>query len=146
MPTTPDLSLAPAATKVAEIAEFKQTGKAANLQEALRDLRASPAAFVVPLRNAAGRNALDSAGTVMQRVSFTFGVVLMIRNVRDARGDKAADELAALRAKVFDKLLGIQLAAEFDTCLYSGGQLMRFSDQDLIWQDVFTTAFHARKV
>jgi hypothetical protein len=76
----------------------------------------------------------------------SFGVVFGISNLRDATGEKAGAELGPLRDAVFGKLLGWRPTADHDICLYSAGQLVRLRDRVLWWQDIFTTAFYARKV
>lgn len=142
-----DLSLAPVIARLkAQVTALKEVGGAADFAAAARELKRTPAAFLVPLRSAGGSNALDSADTAMQRIAVSFGVIFGISNLRDATGEKSETELAPLRESTFGALVGWRPTVDHDTCLYSAGRLLALDDRVLWWQDDFTTAFYARKV
>lgn len=139
-----DLSLDPIIARLdAQVAALKKVGGAADFEAALAELKIEPAAFVIPLRDAAQPNTLENA--VSQRVISRFGVALAVQNLRDASGTKAQTELAPLRDSVITALLGWAPDADRDPCEYGGGRLLRLRDRVLWWLDEFVTAYYVRK-
>jgi len=124
------------------VTALRQTGGAADLAAARDDLRIAPAAYVIPLRETPGRNELGEA--IWQRVTVRLGLVLAVRNVRDARGEAAAEDLEALRQSVRAALLGWAPAMGHDPLEYGGGRLLALTNAILWWQDDFTTAFYMK--
>jgi hypothetical protein len=95
---------------------------------------ATPAAYVLPLAETAADS--DLASIVHQRVVQDFAVVLVVANLRDARGAAAAAELAARRAAVRAALLGWVIdAAGGEAVTFVGGRLLQFRDAQLWWSD-----------
>ena len=129
-------NLCPALRQVGGAAEFSALPEAGP--------QAVPAAFVVPLEERAGHNALDTG--ISQRVDTRFGVILAVRNLRDGVGAAANDDLETLRRAVKDALLGWQPAGADDVCTFGGGRVLQLANQVLWWQDDFLTAYYERKV
>lgn len=115
---------------------------AAEFEAAKESIAHTPAAFVLPLRELAKENEQDTG--VLQRTSVRFGVLLAVRNVRDARGAASSQDLKALRASVFTALLGWAPTADHDPVTYAAGQIMLLSKGVLWWQDEFITAYYVR--
>lgn len=112
---------------------------AAGLAQAATDLKQVPASYVVPSsERASGSN----TGTlvVSQPNSVRFAVIVAVRNLRDARGDKAQADLLSLRQEIMTALHGWQPDADFDPIEYGGGRLLQLTDQVLWWQDEFLTS------
>jgi hypothetical protein len=123
---------------------LKKVGGSADFGVAETALRNKlPAAFVIPLAEQASPN--SSATTlVSQKVNQQFGVILAVSNLRDATGEKALADLAAVRQQVFAALLGWIPLGERSAMELSGGNLQDMSDQVLWWQDVFNIDTYLR--
>lgn len=119
---------------------FRQAGGAAELDAALvGGLKAAPAAFVLPLGEEPGQN--TRVNGTLQVVTASVGVVLAVRNVTDARGDAALDDLATLRAWVRGKLLGWVPVAGYVEAEYAGGRVLALAGGVLWWQDDWLTQY-----
>jgi len=104
----------------------------------------APRAYVVPLSEKAGPN-LYETGAVQQRVEVRFGVVYLVRNMKDARGQKAHDMgLEVVRREGLDALVGWSPDVGIDVCTYAGGRLLNMKDQTVFWQDEFITSYFER--
>lgn len=138
--------LAPIATRLqSQVSALKKVGMAAEFDAARKDARpVPPAAFVLPLRETAGRNELENA--ISQRVGVQFAVVYCTQNLRDSRGGQANEDIDAVRAAGKTALLGWQPDADHDPCEYVGGELLGLQGPLVWWQDVFATAFYLRSV
>ena len=123
---------------------LKKIGGSADFGVAETALRNKlPAAFVIPLAEQANPN--TSATTlVSQRVNQQFGVILAVTNLRDATGEKALVDLAAVRQQVFAALSGWIPPGERSAMEFTGGQLQDMSDQVLWWQDDFNLDTYLR--
>jgi hypothetical protein len=106
-------------------------------------LARQPAAFVIPLTETGGPNNL-AAGPVRQRIAQTFGVVLLLGNLRDARGQSAAAALVGVQQAVRAALIGFQPTADHDPIEFRRGQLIDIAEGALAWQDEFETAITMR--
>ena len=140
------MQLSPVITRLkSQVTAFKKVAGAAEYGAARKDLKPlPPTAFVIPLRDAAGRNELENA--ISQRVSAQFAIVFAVQNLRDPRGSQANEDLDPLRDAVMTALLGWQPDSSSDPCEYVGGQLLDLDGALVWWQDVFTTAFYVRSV
>lgn len=103
---------------------------------------ALPAAYVVPLAERAEPDAL--LGVVEQRLQLTFGVLLAVRSLRDARGEAAQNELRGLRDAVLAALMGWTARPDADPCEYAGGRLLQLNDTVLWWGDDYRAAYFLR--
>lgn len=140
-----DFSLTPIAERIrAQAPLFKKVGIAADLAAARRELKLEPAAFLIPVLERASANSLENG--VSQFVLQRFGVVLAVRNLRDAAAEHAQEELAPVRDALFAALIGWAPDAERDPVTYAGGRLIGLTDRVLWWQDSFDTSYYLRKV
>lgn len=100
-----------------------------------------PAAYVVPLAEVAA--APDLAGIHEQRIERAFGVVMVVANQQDPRGDAAATQLETKRLAVRAALLGwAPDSSNGETVFFTSGRLAQFAQGRLWWADefgVFTT-------
>lgn len=110
-----------------------------------------PAIWLVPLRETAAGTAL--IGATHQQITVTLGLIYAVRQVQDATGGAAADSLAGLRATAFTTLLNTTpalisgaITADPEPLIYAGGQVLRFMNALLFWQDQFTARYTLRVV
>lgn len=129
----------------AQVATLRFVGGAADLPAATEELKQVPAAFVIPLTDAASRNG-DGTGSVTQQVTVRFGVLIAAQNLRDARGEAALGTLAPLRTAVRDALVGWVPTGYEDPCEIVSGRMLSLTDRVLWWQDDFLSMFIYRKV
>lgn len=125
------------------VAEFRKVATAANFVAARDDLKNPPAAYVLPLNDAAGANQLGG-GAILQSVRERFGVALAVSNLRDASGVAAQAEFERLRRLVIDKLLGFVPGDGYEPCEYGGGNILMLAPDVLWWQLTFTTGYTER--
>jgi len=126
-----------------QAAGFVVVAGAADLDAAIETAPATPAAYVLPLAESAA--ASDLTPVVAQRVVMSFGVVLVVANLRDARGAAAAAALERHRAAVRQALLGwVPDAATGEPVEYAGGRLLQFRDQRLWWSDEYRVVGYLR--
>lgn len=124
---------------------LKMTGGAAQFQTAAEtNPRATPAAFVIPLGEDPGASAMGDM--VIQRVAASIGVILVVRNVSDIKGEAARQDMEALRAAVKASLLGWQPSSEYDPLVRGRSNLLLFKDMHMWWQDIYTTSYIDRSV
>lgn len=118
---------------------------AADLESAMTSgPRKIPSIWCIMLSEEAAPNQI--IGGVCQLVTARIGIVIAIRNMRDATGDAARNDLEMIRAAVSDALLNwIPLDAEAQVT-YVRGRLMRIEDSVLWWQDEYLTTYQLRKV
>lgn len=125
------------------VAEFRKVAAAANFAAARDDMKQPPAAYVIPLNDAAGANQLGG-GAILQPVRETFGVVLAVSNLRDSTGVAALTEFRRIRRLVIDELLGFVPVTDYEPIEYGGGNLLMMDTAVLWWQLKFTTGYHER--
>lgn len=103
-----------------------------------------PAAYVLPIASQAEPNSL-AAGGFRQRVTEVFAVILLHRNLRDARGAAAVLDLAdTLIPAVRTALIGWAPAAGWDALSLAQGRLIDTDDNVLAWRDDFVSATQLR--
>lgn len=83
-----------------------------------------PFAYVVPLREDAGEQ--ESQNAYYQIVTNTFGVIVLVPNCADERGQDAGRWIEALRPEIFRALLSwhMEPKSEFSEIVYQGGSLI----------------------
>lgn len=101
-----------------------------------------PAAYVIPQRDTAGRN--NVIGAVRQRVGASFGVIIMLGNLRDARGGQAVADIDAVKADVRAALLGWTPQTGWEPVLMGAGSLIDIDQGVLVWMESFSTAYQFR--
>ena len=122
---------------------LKLVGAAAEFQVAAESKpAATPAVYVIPLDEAPQPNSMDNI--VIQRVVSSVGIVLVVRNVSDAKGQAAGSDMTELRKAVKALLLGWQPLAGHDPLERGPGQLLAFRDGHMWWQDIYNTAYYDR--
>lgn len=98
----------------------------------------TPAAYVIRLRETGGPRATYSR--VEQRVPTEIGIVLVVRNVADAKGAAAGVDMETLRSAVRTALLGWEPTG-CDPLEFGAGGLLVFRDQHLWWQDSYRSTY-----
>lgn len=103
-----------------------------------------PAAYVVPVSERAGDNRLTNA--VAQRGEAVFGVLLVLSDLSDPRGDAAGDMLDVVRAEVSAALLGWTPPGATGPLLYDGGDAVDLDPNGAVWwMDRYRAPFALRK-
>lgn len=97
-----------------------------------------PAAYVVPLREDASDN--ESVNSYYQTITNTFGVIVLVDNAADIRGQGATARLDSLRPELFKALLSWHQEPkdEFSEIVYQGGSLLYMDDARLSFQFEFS--------
>jgi len=141
------LTLALVTARLAGTTGLLDIGGAAEYFAARETLKRWPAAFVLPAKDTAAPNPF-AEGAIDQQVIARYGVILAVRNLRDATGAAAMADLATLRQALWTKLLGWVPADGFSPCTYGGGRLLELDEaaQVLWWVDEFDTEFHVRVI
>lgn len=141
------LALALVTARLAGTTGLMDIGGAVEYFAAREALKRWPAAFVLPAKDTAAPNAFAD-GALDQQVVARYGVILAVRNLRDAKGEAAMADLTPLRQAVWTQLLGWVPAAGFSPCTYGGGRLLDLDEaaQVLWWVDEFDTDYHVRVI
>jgi len=116
-------------SRVAGAAEYAGLREASNL--------VVPAAYVVPLDDAAELNRSQTG--YQQRINDNFGVVCVVSNLVDERGQSATDALDTLRSELWAALLGWEPGVDYDRISYGGGALLALDRQRLDYQFEFNS-------
>ncbi|MFZ6644422.1 phage tail terminator protein [Undibacterium sp. TJN25] len=124
----------------ANLPELKLIGKAVDFQSAAEsNPKATPACFVIPIDETPESNGMGDI--LIQRVSATIGVVLVVRNLADNKGAAAGADLELLRAKVKRQVFGWTASPELDPFERGNSHLLAFRDGHMWWQDLYRTAY-----
>ena len=116
--------------RVAGAAEFKRLPEAANL--------VMPAAYVIPLDDDAGEQ--QSENGYSQIVRDGFGVIVVMSNTPDERGQGSIVSVSAIRAVLWAALLAWRPDAAHGPIHYEGGQLLDLDRARLYYQFEFSAA------
>lgn len=100
---------------------------------------ATPAAYVVPMREASGENERMTGG-LLQRTELDIAVVIIVENVSDDRGAAAGQDLEPLKAAVRAALLGWMPASAEDVITHVSGELTASREGVVWWEEIFATA------
>lgn len=120
---------------------LSSVGGGASLAAVQRAPSRKPAAWVVPIADAAGQNRLTTVA-VRQTIAYRFGVILCVQNARDSRGDAVRDDLKVVREEVLSALLGWAPADGFDPVTFGSGSMLQLDGIAMWWQDeLITTGF-----
>lgn len=138
------MNLGPIAERIRdECPLFKLVGGAAAFDKAQQGLTTIPAAFVLP----AEESALPSPfadGFVQQHVDVAFVVAIAVRNVADATGAAAVDELEPVRLPLFDALLAWTPTGCDTHIEHKSGRFLSFGSGVIWWGDTFATSILRR--
>ncbi len=127
------------------VPEIKLVGEAADFQHAAENNpTVTPACFVIPMDETPSPNQLGDI--VIQRVRATVGIVLVVRNLTDAKGVASRIDLDALRKKVKDQVYGWQAKETLDPFERGASHLLAFRDGHMWWQDQYITMYYDRSV
>lgn len=130
----------------AMVPAVKFVGEAADFQSAVESNPvATPAVFVIELEETAAPSKTSDV-VVSQLVRAAVGIVLVVRNLSDAKGVAARGELRQLRQLVKDQVFGWQASPELDPFERGNSSLLAFRDGHVWWQDQYLTSFYDRSV
>ncbi|WP_238913807.1 Gp37 family protein [Achromobacter insolitus] len=122
-----------------QVSGVRRIGGAADLDAALRSTVSPPSLYVMPMGDRAQKVGDDAfcgfgAGDVI-----TFAVLIVLRQLRDAAGEGALEELPAIRREVRKALSGWQPDRCDDPVRFVKGQLVMFpGDGTMWWADEFS--------
>lgn len=119
---------------------FRQVGGAAEFGALADSASPAPCAFVLHLGDDAGTKEPFTSG--LQLVARMYGVILCVRNVRDAAGAAAAADLASIRKLLFDRLVGWEPFGGAEPLRFARGRLLKFEAGVQWWQDDYLTSFY----
>ena len=121
---------------------------AVNIETAIaQGFEVGPVAKVLPnTSRGGGNNYAHLPSVVAQEVTEQFGVLYGVRNVSDARGKAAHDELVAIRNATWSALLGWKPARQFKQVVFVSGRLTSMNNRVLWWGDIFQTQSLIQKV
>ena len=120
-----------------EVTAFSEVAGAANLENIMTGRISSPGCYIFKERSQPQGG--DLIGATMQRVILRYAIVIIVKNVRDARGSDAADESDLLQEAIRTALLGWQPCPEADPMEYADGALVSFDNGFFIWRDTYQT-------
>ena len=120
-----------------EVLAFSEVAGAANLENIMAGRISSPGCYIFKERSQPQGG--DLIGITMQRVILRYAVIIIVKNVADARGADAADESETLQESVRTALLGWQPSPEADPIEYADGALISFANGFFIWRDTYQT-------
>ncbi len=124
----------------AQCADFKEVAGAASIGNVLNGRLSDSACYIFQeTRKVSDSNLVNFT---RQRVSLSFAFIIVVRNVKDARGSDAADACAALQEAVQAALLGWTPDSNSEPLEYAGGNLISFENGFFIWKDSYKTAQH----
>lgn len=103
---------------------------------------AVPAAYVYIKEEAAAEN--TRINDVMQRTEVDVCVLIITRNLSDARGGAAATDIEVLKNAVRPACVGWQPASAIDAVENVGGQLISAIGGTVRWEHTFSAAFYSR--
>ena len=121
----------------AQIPAFKEVAGAADMTNIMAGRLIDQGCYVFQERITATESQL--VGATQQRLAVSFAIIIVVRNVKDARGADAADTSYALQASLKKALLGWSPDVNADLMEYSGGTLVSFANGFFIWKDTFNT-------
>lgn len=137
------MELEPIAARLAGLG-FKTLDGILGLAALDEHLRSLPAAFVLPLREAASPNRYG-ANAIAQRVSVDFAVVIVLAAAA-ARKAKVAEDLAETVTAVQAALLGFTPPGMNQPITMTAARLIAVRSGHVQWAVEFRTAYELRKV
>lgn len=111
---------------------------------AVQELRGfrTPSAYVVTAqeRDATEPTQAQRRGSGRQHAETTFGVILALRNYRDARGAAVTDDARPLIGAVRDALMGWTPGAQIMRPItWQQGDVLDYDANTLLWAEIFYT-------
>lgn len=130
-------------TKLQEVDALKFIGEAADFQAAAEsNPTLTPACYVIEMGEAPEPNKLGDI--ILQKVAASVGIVLVVRNLTDAKGVAAGADMRVLRQAVRDKLYGFSPGTGLAPFERGNGHLLAFQKGHMWWQDLFLTSYYDR--
>jgi hypothetical protein len=120
---------------VGEVADFQSAAESNPI--------AVPALFVIELEENASPSQFSDV-VVSQSVRAAVGLILVVRNLSDAKGAAARSELRVLRGLVKAQVYGWQPTPKYDPLERGQSHLLAFRDGHVWWQDQYLTSFYDR--
>ena len=117
------------------ITEFKDVSGAADLRTILASAVAPPGCYIYREKATVKPNAM--LNKVVQQKTEYIGLIVVTRNVRDARGGINADESEQLCDLIETQLLGYEPSQDFSPLEYAGGDLVLMRDGLHFWREVY---------
>lgn len=126
----------------ASVPALREIGGSATLDAAVKANRfAQPAAYVLPRKESGAENEIGPNG-YSQLVKTSFSVVLVVKNVGDARGKKAHGDLQEVRGAVQQALINWKPEWAANPVEFDSGVLAEMDAGVIWWEDVYRTEFY----
>lgn len=130
--------------RLSSLAEINRVGSGIALAAVLgRAPQTGSSAWVVLLSERPTGNT-RTAGSALQKVELTVGVVLAVRILNDQSGSKGSSALQAARAAVRDRLYGWQPEEAELPYLMGASDLVKMEKDTIWWMDRYTTSIRRR--
>jgi len=129
---------------LAAIPEFKEVAGASNLAAIVQGRLVDNGCYI--FREKASPEASEMANGVMQRITTSIALVIVVRNVATASGVDADDASFKLQNKLKQALLGWVPEPNASPLHFSGGALVSFANGFHIWKDSYTTEQFIRAI
>jgi len=125
--------------KINSAKHFHNVAFALSLESAQATTRSTrEQAFVIPMAEA-HEESLRDTGPTCQRVTKTFGVLILLNVRNDATGERSEEDLHNARLAVRNAIYGWQPTTEHDPILLAGGELLVMDGGLIYWLDQFKT-------
>ena len=96
-------------------------------------------AFVIPLGYTVAEEQRDT-GPDLVRQNDSIGIVLVVRNLSDSRGNHARESQEAYSKTIRDQLFGWVPGSGYAPLMIGNGRLLKFKDHTIYWLDEFKTS------
>ena len=120
-----------------QIPAFKEVAGTVDMPNAMAGRLSDHGCYIFKERETVTESHL--VGATMQRVTVYFGLLIVVRNVKDARGADADDVSYTLQAALKTALLGWIPDASAEPLEYSGGVFVMFKNGFHLWKNTFNT-------
>lgn len=117
---------------------FREVAGAANLKSILQGRVSAPGCYVYRQRISHSKNEYDDQ--VVQLQTERYGIVIVVKNVRDERMGDSSDEAELLSDELAKHLQGWTINESISGFEMDGGELINLDGQYLFWQNNYTTS------
>ncbi|MCK9621995.1 MAG: hypothetical protein M0R47_15855 [Methylobacter sp.] len=117
------------------ITDFRDISGASDLRTLLASAVTPPGCYIYREKATVKPNAM--LNKVVQQKTEYIGLIVVTRNVRDARGGINADESEQLCDLIETQLLGYEPSQDFSPLEYAGGDLVLMRDGLHFWREVY---------
>ena len=105
----------------------------------------TPCAFVMCISESGEENTLMGQG-FMQRITAQIGVISIIKNAKDARGQAGHIDLEATRFEIRSALSNWTPTVAVMPTQFEKGQMLGYDNLTLRWNDVFSSQYYYRNI